>query len=894
MLSSGTKLGPYEIQSALGAGGMGAVYKARDTRLERTVAIKVLSGGSVSTVELRQRFEREAKAISALNHPNICVLHDIGSQDGLDYLVMEYVDGETVAHRLQRGSMPMQQVLKMGIEVANALDKAHRAGLVHRDIKPANIMLTRSGAKLLDFGLAKPIGMKAAPAVSMTALDPELTAMISGQPLTQEGMIVGTYQYMAPEQIESGQSDARTDLFALGCVLYEAATGRAAFAGKTQASVIASILASDPPAMTTLQPATPPLLERVVRTCLAKDPEDRMHSAHDLKLELEWLLDRDFDTAATKAGNRRGIPWMALAAIALIVAAAAIAGTLAYVGSHNERQVVRSSIDFGDGVSIPLVHSFSLSPDGRMLAYVAQSGSDKPSLWIRPMSSMRGRRVDDTDNASYPFWSPDSRHVAFFVPGKLKKLDTVGWTVENICDAQDARGGAWNNTGTIVFAPNSLGGLFKVSASGGAPTPLTKVDERLQEQSMTHRWPQFLPDNESVVYLAMNLNGSEGDLMKVSLSGGESVKVRSAVANAWYASGFLFLVNGTSLTTQAVDKSLKQLRDAAVITDSIAIDNDRWAADYAVSDSGMLIFRSSGISEKVQLSWMDVMSGKILEPVGEAGDFSVPVVSPDGSKVALMVRNPRSENTQLSIMDTQRGVVTPLLPGNTRVRITAYVWAPDSKKLYFSADLNTPGHFDIFEKAVNSNEKEQMLLSADADISPAKATNDGKFLVFLKNGGKATRTDIWALPLTSGDRKPFPVLATPADERNVDVSGDGRWLGYTSDENGRTELYLTTFPVPHGRWQVSLNGSSGGGFEANGKRLALVDIEGKVYNVPFDGSGTEPKFGKMEPVLGGVPITKLAGINISPDWKHLIVGQRVQTGVPRLSLVTNWPEELKK
>ena len=893
MLSSGTRLGPYEIQSALGAGGMGAVYKARDTRLERTVAIKILSGGPISTPELRQRFEREAKAISALNHPNICVLHDIGSQDGLDYLVMEYVEGETVAHRLQRGPMPMQQALKMGIEVANALDKAHRAGLVHRDIKPANIMLTRSGAKLLDFGLAKPIGMKVTAAATTTAVDPEMTAMTSGQPLTQDGMIVGTYQYMAPEQIESGQSDARTDLFALGCVLYEAATGRAAFAGKTQASVIASILASEPPAMSTLQPATPPLLERVVRTCLAKDPEDRMHSAHDLKLELEWLLDRDFDAQSLAAGRRRGVPWWALLATSLVVAAAAVTATIAYEHLQTQPPVLRSSIDLGDGVGVPLVHSMALSPDGKMLAYVAQVGSDKPSLWIRPMSSLRGRRVDDTEGTSYPFWSPDSRHVAFFVPGKLKKLDTVGWTLENICDAQDGRGGTWNNTGTIVFAPNSLGGLFKVTASGGSPAALTTFDGEQQEQSTTHRWPQFLPDNDSVIYLAMNVNASEGTLMKVRISNGQPIKVRSAIANAWYASGFLFLMNGTSLTAQAVDKTLKPLRDPAVIADSVAVDTDRWAGDYAVSDSGLLLYRSSGVSDRVQFSWMDVMTGKILEPVGDPGDYSVPVVSPDGSQIALMVRNPRSENAALSIMDTQRGVVTPLLPGNARVRITGYVWAPDSKKLYFSADINTPGHFDIFEKAVNSGEKENLLLTTDSDVSPMKATGDGKFLVFLKNGGKATRTDIWALPLNNGDRKPFPILATPADERNVDVSGDGRWMEYTSDETGRTELYLTTFPVPHGRWQVSVNGSGGGGFDANGKRLAVVDSEGKVFNVPFDGSGTEPKLGKMEPALGGVAITKFAGLNISPDWKHLIVGQRVQTGIPRVTLVTNWQEELK-
>ncbi|MGH9524010.1 MAG: protein kinase domain-containing protein [Terriglobales bacterium] len=886
------RLGPYEIQSALGAGGMGTVYKARDTRLERTVAIKVLSGGPISTPELRQRFEREARAISALQHPNICVLHDVGSQDGLDFLVMEYVDGETVAHRLERGPMPLQQVLKMGVEVANALDKAHRAGLVHRDIKPANIMLTRAGAKLLDFGLAKPIGISSTAAASATtapAAHSALTTLTQGQPLTQEGMIVGTYQYMAPEQIESGGTDARTDLFALGCVLYEAATGRAAFAGKTQASVIAAILASEPPAMTSVLPGAPKLLERVVRTCLAKDPEDRIHSAHDLQLELEWLLDADVDTVSLTARRRRGVPWLAALATALVMAAAAIAGTVAYERANVEKPIIRASIDLGEGVTVPLVHSSALSPDGKMLAYVAQVGGEKPALWIRTLQSLRARRVDDTDYASYPFWSPDSRSVAFFVSGKLKKLDTQSWSVETICDALDARGGAWNAAGTIVFAPDSLGGLSKVSSSGGQPVGITNA-----APNVTHRWPQFLPDGNAFIFLSIKNGDTQGDLLKTSLSDGKISKIATASANTWYTSGRLLFMRGSTLSVEPVNEAtLQPTGDPKTIAEDVATDPDRWAGAFTVSDTGLLLYGSTADTSKVQLSWIDINTGKVLDKFGEPGAYGNFALSPDASKVALLVRNPRSESPIPSVMDTARGVMMPILPAANRVRVNGFAWTPDSKSLIFAANLDDPNRGDLYEQPVNSAEPARLLLKMDSDLFPAAVTADGRFLVFLKSGGRATRNDIWLLPL-AGERKPVPLVATPADETVGDISRDGRWMLYVSDESGHRELYLTTFPVPHGRWQISTNGSTGGGFEAGGKRIGVVDAEGKIYAMTFEGSGAEPKFGSMQPVLGGISINQFAGLSITPDWKHMAVGQRLHSRAPSVTLVTNWTEELKK
>ena len=888
MLSAGTRLGPYEVLSALGAGGMGAVYKARDTRLERTVAIKVLSGGPISTAELRQRFEREARAISALQHPNICVLHDIGSQDGMDYLVMEFVEGETLAQRLKRGPLPVQQVLKMGVEVANALDKAHRAGLVHRDIKPANIMLTRAGAKLLDFGLAKPVAAQSAPAMAAT-VHSALTAMSQGQPLTQEGVIVGTYQYMAPEQIEPGAGDSRADLFALGCVLYEAATGRAAFGGKTQASVIAAILSSEPPAMTAVQPAAPKLLERVVRTCLAKDPEDRIHSAHDLQLELEWLLEAGPDADSTAANRRRGVPWLGMVATAIVIAVAAVVGTIAYERANVQSPVIRASIDLGDGVTIPQVHSMALSPDGKMLAYVAQTGTDKPALWVRPLQSLRSRRVDDSEDASYPFWSPDNRSVAFFVPGKLKKIDTQTWSVENVCDAPDGRGGTWNAAGTIVFAPDSLGGLAKVPAAGGQPARITDP-----AANVTHRWPQYLPDGKSVVFLSIATGSPDGDLLRIADSGGAATRLGAASAGAWYTGGHLLFMRGTTLSEQPVDApSLNATGDARTVAENVAFDSDRWAADFTTSDNGLLLYRASGETAKMQLSWMDPKTGKVLTPFGTPGDYDRLVLSPDASKLAMLVRAPHAENAVLSVMDIARGITTPLLPASERLRFGGLVWMPDSRAVIFAANLANVNHNDLYLKAIDSAEKPEPLLATDADVYPAAVSADGRFLLFVKQGGKGARGDTWLLPL-GGDKKPVPLLATPANELGNDISPDSRWMLYSSDETGRSEVYLTTFPVPHGRWQVSLNGGRAALFERGGHRILIVGNDGKVYGFTFDGSGAQPKFGNPETYLGGVSGNDFAGGTISPDWKHLAISQRLDTHAPRLTLITNWTAELTK
>jgi hypothetical protein len=468
MLSPGTKLGPYEIAAPLGAGGMGEVYRARDTRLDRTVAIKVLPAHLSSNPARRQRFEREARAVASLNHPHICVLHDIGTQDGVDFLVLEYLEGETLAHRLEPGPMPTQELLKIATEVSDALDKAHRQGVTHRDIKPGNIMLVRSGAKLLDFGLAKP---------AATPASATLTAMATAsQPLTAEGTIVGTFQYMAPEQLEGKEADARSDIFSFGAVLYEMATGKKAFQGKTTASVIAAVLASEPAPISTLQPMTPPALDRVVKTCLAKDPDERFQSAHDLNLQLKWIAE-----AGSQAGvpapfvarrkSREKIAW----ALAGVFLAAAAVGVAAYLRlARTPAPVIVSEIPppdksrgLGAGpffLSSPLV----ISPDGHSLAFTAIDQTGKRILWLRPLA-LPARPLEGTEDATFPFWSEDGRSIGFASEGKLKTIDVSGGPATIVADAAFFGGGTWNRQGVILFVPDPGKGLYQVTASGEHP-----------------------------------------------------------------------------------------------------------------------------------------------------------------------------------------------------------------------------------------------------------------------------------------------------------------------------------------------------------------------------------------------------------------------------------------
>ncbi|HET9794774.1 MAG TPA: protein kinase, partial [Thermoanaerobaculia bacterium] len=507
-LPSGMRLGPYEIVSPLGAGGMGEVYKARDTRLGRDVAIKVLPAHLTDDPDVKARFEREAKSISQLTHPHICTLYDVGSEGGVEYLVMELLEGQTLADRIEKGPLPTDQVLKFGVEIADALDRAHRAGIVHRDLKPGNVMLTKSGVKLLDFGLAK--------AVTSSGAASELSSLptqAASRPLTEKGTVMGTFQYMAPEQLEGKDADARSDIFAFGCVLYEMATGKRAFTGATQASLVSAILRDDPKPISAVVPLAPAALDRLVRSCLAKDPEDRWQNARDVRNELTWIAQGGSQAGAAvpvavPAPRRRRRERLAWGAAIAGAAAAAVAIAAARRLGNRITELERPTIASIVAPQKTAVRGVALSPDGRRLVFVARDSSGASLLWIRSLSSLTVQPLSGTENSSFPFWSPDSRVIGFFADGKLKRIDASGGPPQVICDAPEARGGSWSPNGVILFAPAVDGPIFRVSASGGAPSLVTKLDRARGESS--HRFPFFLPDGRHFLYLVANF-GAPGD-----------------------------------------------------------------------------------------------------------------------------------------------------------------------------------------------------------------------------------------------------------------------------------------------------------------------------------------------------------------------------------------------
>ena len=529
-LSAGTRLGPYEIQASLGAGGMGEVYRARDTRLERTVAIKILPEHLSCSSELKVRFEREARAVSSLNHPHICHLYDVGLQDGTSFLVMEYLEGESLADRLRKGPLPLKQALQFSIQIADALTNAHRAGILHRDLKPGNVMLTAGGAKLLDFGLAKTAptlsGSAAAAISGMTPSTPTMTLAELSSPskgLTQRGTVVGTFQYMAPEVLQGAEADARSDVFSLGCVLYEIVTGRRAFEGKSQLSVLTSILERDPEPVSEVQPTSPAALDHLVKKCLEKNPDERMQSAHDVKVQLHWIAEGEAQPRAKASSQRLGLlPWL-IAGAAVLLTIAALAG---YLLPSRTGPMVRSFILPPAGTAFitfaPSSGPPEISPDGTKLAFTARDDKGKVMLYMRPLSAVTAQPLAGTEDASYPFWSPDSREIGFFAAGKLKRIEANGGPPQNLCDAAVGRGGAWSKDGVIVFSPGATQPLLRVSAEGGTPEPASKFD--LSRGDNSHRWPQFLPDGRHFLFWARSSHGMQEHQVYVGTVGSLDAK----------------------------------------------------------------------------------------------------------------------------------------------------------------------------------------------------------------------------------------------------------------------------------------------------------------------------------------------------------------------------------
>jgi serine/threonine protein kinase/Tol biopolymer transport system component len=891
----GTLLGPYQIESLLGRGGMGEVYRAQDTRLGRTVAIKVLPASLSRDVDFRERFAREARAISSMSHPNICSLYDVGSQAGVEFIVMEYLEGETLAARLKKGAPPIEQVLRYGTEVALALEAAHRCGIVHRDLKPANVMLTKTGAKLLDFGLAT---LKQSPA-SGPGAGPN-----DGR-LTAAGMIMGTLHYMAPEQIEGRSVDARTDIFALGCVLYESLSGRAPFTGDNTLAVMKAVLESEPPPLEGLCADLSPALRRVTKTCLAKDPDDRWQTAHDVALQLRGICEGGAEPQTNgrlSAPPKKARGWLSwtLAAAALLLA---IGLGLAAGRSYSERSSVeatpirfelypteKTAFNFEGFASAPA----TLSPDGRMLVFGGRAPDGKLQLWLRPLDSLESRPLPETGGASYPFWSPDSRSLGFFAEGKLERIDVAGGSPHPICDAPSARGGTWNQQGVIVFAPDVIGPLYQVSSPGGTPTPVTVVGTA---GGLTHRWPWFLPDGRHFLYNSGNPRGATGGeegLYVGSLDSKEAHRLLVLRSKAVYQNGSLLYVRNRTLVAQPFDATtLKVKGDPVPLAQSLAYSPGTLGAVFSASAGGILAYATSATAGKTQLSWYD-RPGQRTETLDESMVYYSPHVSPDGRQFAVDVLDPATGNVDIWLYQLASKLKTRLTFGETVVVNMSPVWSPDATQIAFAS--NRKGVFDLYRKAVHSSGDDELLLQSSINKNPTDWSPDGRYLLFEQRElAQRGRSEIGVLPLF-GDRKPFVLAVSQAGGRGAVFHPNGHWVAYTSNETGRDEVYVTSFPQPGGLRQISPAGGESPTWGRDGKELFYLSPDFQLMVAAVDGQGSTFEIGAVKPLFSThVAIQAMARpFDVSADGKKFLIDSVPDVDSSSITIVVNWTTALKR
>jgi eukaryotic-like serine/threonine-protein kinase len=877
-LDPGTKLGPYEIMSLLGAGGMGEVYRAKDTRLGRDVAIKTLPKEMSADPARKQRFEREAKTISNLNHPNICVLHDVGTQDGLDFLVMECVEGETLAKRLEKGPIPLERVLKFGAQVADALDKAHRAGIVHRDLKPGNIMLTASGAKVLDFGLAKP----AAQVVSgMT-----LTAAVPTRPVTQEGTIIGTFQYMSPEQVEGKDLDGRSDIFSLGAVLYEMLTGRKAFEGNSQLSVANAILEKEPEPISSVTPMTPQVLDRTVRKCLAKGADERWQSASDLATQLKWIAEGSSLTSATKSvERRRGLDRLGwLVSLALLLLAAG--GFAWWSKSKESKRTMYYASPFRLGAN-----DLAVSADGRVAAVVAYwEQGNKYVIWTYRIGEANASVVEGTDGAMHPFWSPDGKWIAFFAQGKLKKVDLSGKSVHVICDAPNGRGGAWNKNGVILYTPDVFLGIYRVSAGGGTATEETKLDESRSESS--HRWPVFLPDGKHYIYLSANFSGQydKNALFLGELGSKERRLLVAASSNAAYAEpGYLLYMRDDALVAQAFDlKSVSLTGEPHQLLREVYYMPVLDLALFDVGADGTLVAQTGSALGVSRLTWFD-REGKTLGILGPAGTYANPNLSPDGKRVAYDQRSPDGRAIGIWVQDVK---------SDTALRLTLHpslnqapVWSPDGKKIVFTSNRKVINK--MFKKNSDGSGAEDEItdIKAGRMVNAWDWSRDGKYLL-VRN-----EAELWCYSLAEGKSRIY--IKGPSVVKNAQFSPDGKYVAYATNETGDWEIYVSPFPEASSKWQVSRGGGEEPRWRGDEKELFYVSPDGKLM-------ATNVKLGASFESMMPVPLfqtrrrQKISSQDIftyaiSEDGNKFLFNTLMdQRETPPLSIIRNWNAELEK
>jgi len=881
-LAAGTRLGPYEILAALGAGGMGEVYRARDTRLDRGVAIKILPSHLSSNSEVKSRFEREARTLSSVTHPHICHLYDVGSQAGVEFLVMELLDGETLASRLQKGPVPLPDLLKIGVQIADALAKAHRLGITHRDLKPSNIMLTRSGAKLMDFGLAKPSTVGGVvPSSSSDAMTASLQSPAT--PVSTIGMVVGTIQYMSPEQIEGKEADARSDVFALGAVLYEMATGRRAFEGKSQLSVVSAILHQEPLPITAAQPASSSSasssLDYVIRTCLAKDPDERFQTAHDVKLQLSWLL-QSGGVTSQPASTELSARWplgviVGLAAAFLIV----LALLLFKVGSKPPELATLGTTRFsialppGQDLAVDTTQAVVLSPQGTHLAYVAAE-SGVSHLYVRRLDQFSSVEIPDSEGATFPFFSPKGDWVAFFSQGKLKKAPADGGNPALICELPTFFGGTWTPQDILVVAVPSYG-LATVPATGGA---LQKLKMNSKEPFYPEG-PTWLADGEWIAFT--DYYGTTRQVMAVNLASGEVRMLLNNAQNPTFGTNQVVYYWAGAMWTVPFDAHKVAVQGSAVQV-AAGVTEDNFVGQASASGNGVLAYAPGPIGNFLRNLYFVNRSGVEQKVDIPAAGYIDPAISPDGKRVALALQYMSAQ--QLAVYERDRGVLMRIVANGALNN--APVWTPDGKDLLFDS-VGTSEKRGIYRVAGDGSSAPQLV--HETTINSHITSVSGGFAAVMVND-PATSADLWLLSLGSQyDLRPFK--QTPAAERQGSFSPDGRWMVYTSNESGRPEIYVEPVPGPGGRWQISTTGGEQPRWVRTGREI-VYRIGTKMMSAAVQ---TQPKFSAAKPVelfdrkfdRGG----SVGGYDVTPDGQTFVMTRSEQTNPTEIRVVVGWPAE---
>ena len=890
LLKPGDSLGPYRVDALIGKGGMGEVYRGTDTRLGRPVAIKV------SAREFSDRFEREAKAISSLNHPNICTLYDVGP----NYLVMEFVEGDTLAYLIKQGPIPLEKALQYATQIADALSAAHAKGIIHRDLKPANIILTGSGVKVLDFGLAK---LNAAAKFGASGSSEMVTKT---EPMTESGSILGTLHYMSPEQAEGKDTDERSDIFSFGAVLYEMLTGNRAFDGETKTAILASVLKDQPEPIQQFQPMVPRSLDRVVRKCLEKKPADRWHSAHDLKQTLE-LIDLAGPTTASASVSSSAIPPVELPSRRkwlwpVVVAAGAALVLWAPWRKAAPAQAVRFEVGPAEKMTFISQAAMAVSPDGRWMVFPAIGEDGIRHYYVRALDGVEVRALPGADGGQAPAsWSYDSRWVVFATGNKLKKVDIQGGPPQNIADLPVTLAGAsWNSDGVIIAsASGTASPILRVPAAGGQTTPITA----LAPGESAHLWPQFLPDGKHFLYLRVSSDAAKAGVYIGSIDAKpEQQSMQRLLATdrqAFYAPapgggvGNLIFLRGATLMAQPFDPGKMALSGEPVaIADGVDSFTSSNHGLFSVSDTGTLVYRV-GTGTQTALTWFD-QQGNPAGTLGDPGDYANPAISPDGSRVAVAMGPVSSRD--IWIMDVARGTSTRFTFDPARDDFPA--WSPDGKNIAFSSNRN--GQMDLYIKPADGSGEEKLLLKTDEPKTDARWAKDGRFLLFTSTGPK-TSADMLALPFT-GEAKPVSLLKTqflPA-EAVPRVSPDGRWLAYMSNESGSSENYVRPFTpdAPAGtgaKWLVSKGGGAFPLWRPDGKELFYLSLTNQVMAVEIDTSkgfqaGT-PRRMFASPVVTAPTVRW----DVSPDGKRFLFAAPPGSGrtIP-FTVIVNWAAGLKK